>query len=261
MIFYKLCVLLFSVEASRSRSKRRSSRRIRSTSFDPELQLSRELKNSLTIFLDREYELGTIKTKPSSDEFDWRSINSLKEFLSEKGRLPVNDLFNSLMIGTLQNFMYDLRIYPDAKPCGIFGTNTRESLQRFLMMQDSARKSKHRVTPGSRFGYNSIGLLQDFLKDEGYLSPSSVSGGWSSAVIKAFRQFLHDQDARVAFTRDFNDKYNSKPGRWGYKTTIVLQQLLIDNGYRVKHLDGRMNKSIIRSLEQFLEQKNKVKQH
>lgn len=88
---------------------------------------------------------------PSSDEFDWRSVNALKEFLSEKGRIPVNSLFNSLMIGTLQNFMYDLGIYPDAKPCGIFGTNTRESLQKFLMMQDAARKSKHRITPGSRY--------------------------------------------------------------------------------------------------------------
>ena len=80
-----------------------------------------------------------------------------------------------------------------------------------------------------RFGYNSIGLLQDFLKDKGYLSKSSISGRWSSDVIKgetklqraaltlffstAFRQFLHDQGARVAFTRDFNEKYNSKPGK------------------------------------------------
>ena len=102
------------------------------------------------------------------------------------------------MIGTLQNFMYDLGIYPDAKPCGIFGKNTRESLQKFLMMQNAARKSKHRITPGSRhqtllltsfltsfrFGYNSIGLLQDFLKDEGYLSTSSISGRWSADVIK-----------------------------------------------------------------------------
>jgi len=256
-----LLTVSVTVEARRSRSKRRSSRRIRSTSFDPERQLSSELKNSLTFFLEKEYYAGTIRTMPSSDEFDWRSVNALKEFLSEKGRLPVNSLFNSLMIGTLQNFMYDLGIYPDAKPCGIFGTNTRESLQKFLMMQDAARKSKHRITPGSRFGYNSIGLLQDFLKDQGYLSRSTISYRWSSDVIKAFRQFLHDQGARVAFTRDFNEKYNSKPGRWGYKTSIVLQQLLIDDGLRVKHLDGRMNNSILRALEEYLEKKNKLKQH
>jgi len=50
-----LLTVTITVESSRSRSKRRSSRRIRSTSFDPERQLSRELKDSLTLFLEKEY--------------------------------------------------------------------------------------------------------------------------------------------------------------------------------------------------------------
>ena len=53
-----LLTVSVTVEARRSRSKRRSSRRIRSTSFDPERQLSRELKDSLTFFLEKEYYAG-----------------------------------------------------------------------------------------------------------------------------------------------------------------------------------------------------------
>ena len=62
-----------------------------------------------------------------------------------KGRLGPVKSFNSLIIGTLQNFMYDEGIYPDQRPCGIFGINTRTSLEIFLTSKPFYRLSPHQI--------------------------------------------------------------------------------------------------------------------
>lgn len=67
----------------------------------------------------------------------------------KKGRLPVNTSFNSLLIGTLQRYLYDLGIYPDIKPCGVFGPDTRQSLKTFLAWQTFYKTSKLRLNPRS----------------------------------------------------------------------------------------------------------------
>ena len=77
------------------------------------------------------------------------SAAALQDFLLAKGRLPVTSTFDSLLIGTLQHYLWDLNLYPDEKPCGVFGPNTRRSLKIFLMRQRFYRYSVHRVNADS----------------------------------------------------------------------------------------------------------------
>ena len=61
-------------------------------------------------------------------------------------------------------------------------------------------------------------LLQEFLSLEkdsdgnGYFM-DRIDGRWKRGTVKALAKYLHDQNARVAFTRDYNKKYNFVKGK------------------------------------------------
>ena len=61
-------------------------------------------------------------------------------------------------------------------------------------------------------------LLQEFFSRE--IDPngvpyyhSRIDGRWKTETIQALAKYLHDQNARVAFTRDFHPKYNFIKGK------------------------------------------------
>ena len=61
-------------------------------------------------------------------------------------------------------------------------------------------------------------LLQEFFSRETDPSGipyyrSRIDGRWKTETIQALAKYLHDQNARVAFTRDFHPKYNFIKGK------------------------------------------------
>ena len=63
------------------------------------------------------------------------------------------------------------------------------------------------------FDTKSVKLLQEFFSRETDPSGipyyrSRIDGRWKTETIQALAKYLHDQKARVAFTRDFHPKYN-----------------------------------------------------
>lgn len=226
--------------------------------FNPQT-LNSNIRFALNNFLVDQYDYGVIRTEVqgSRNQFGKLGISALQEFLQAKGRLPTNTIFNSLLVGTLQNYLHDLHLYHDEKPCGVFGPDTRLSLQHFLQRQRFYRYSRYKISANGNFDSKSVKLMQEFLSQpRGGGKPryftARIDGRWRTTTIKALREFLHDEGARVGFTRDYNKKYHFRKGYWGYKTSIVLQQYLVDHGYHLARVDGRFTSKSIFALSQFL---------
>lgn len=117
--------------------------------------LSANTQIALNNFLLDQYDFGVIKTEVGGNSYGFSrtGIIALQEFLQAKGRLPINSVFNSLVIGTLQTYLYDLNFYPDEKPCGVFGPDTRRGLQQFLQKQRFYRYTQHKITANSKYDY------------------------------------------------------------------------------------------------------------
>ena len=69
-------------------------------------------------------------------------------------------------------------------------------------------------------------LLQEYLtleKDsEGkQYFDEKIDGRWKRNTVIALARYLHDKNARVAFTRDYNKKYHFTKGKKGLKTLII----------------------------------------
>ena len=123
----------------------------------------------------------------------------------------------------------------------------------------------------SRFDSRSVRLLQKYLQEtkdkQGHRYYNrQIDGRFSSTTVKALGKYLHDREARVAFTRDHNKKYNFVKGKsstlvtkfklkigvWGYKTSITLMQYLVDHGYYLANVNGRFNSKAVYQLGRFL---------
>jgi len=175
--------------------------------FDPQRTFTADLTKAFNIFLLDQFDQDIIDTEVKDVyHFGSRSIEALQEFLAAKGRLAYSQkYFNSLTIGTLQNYLYDQGIYPDYKPCGIFGTNTRKSLKKFLQKQSFYRYSPYHVSASNpNFDTKSVKLLQEFFSRETDPSGipyyrSRIDGRWKTETIQALAKYLHDQNARVAY--------------------------------------------------------------
>jgi len=174
--------------------------------FDPQRSFSNDLKKGLNIFLLDQFDQDIIETEVKDVyNFGSTSVEALQEFLAVEGRLAFSQrYFNSLTIGTLQNYLYDQGIYPDYKPCGIFGVNTRRSLQEFLQKQSFYKYSPYQIKANSNFDTKSMKLLQEFFsrtedKNGNPYYRSKIDGRWKKETIQALARYLHDKSARVAY--------------------------------------------------------------
>jgi len=77
-----------------------------------------------------------------------------------------------------------------------------------------------------RFGYNSIGLLQDFLKDKGYLSKSSISGRWSSDVIKGETKL--QRPARTLFFLQLSANFSTIKAHESRSLAILMKNTILN---------------------------------
>lgn len=77
------------------------------------------------------------------------------------------------------------------------------------------------------FDTKSVKLLQEFFSRENDPSGipyyrSRIDGRWKTETIQALAKYLHDRNARVAFTRDFHPKYNFIKGKVRSSNTPVI---------------------------------------
>ena len=71
------------------------------------------------------------------------------------------------------------------------------------------------------FSTTSVKLLQEYLsletdKDGKPYLAGHINGRWKRETVTALARYLHDKNARVAFTRDYNKKYNFVTGTFYY---------------------------------------------
>ena len=59
------------------------------------------------------------------------NVERFQDFLLDYARLPINDRWDSLGIGTMQGYLREKGYYHE-NPCGVFGPGTVRSLQHFL---------------------------------------------------------------------------------------------------------------------------------